>query len=222
MIRATIDSVAAQKYPFIEHIIVDGQSDDGTIDIVNRNRNKNLRWVSEPDGGIYDAMNKALSLVSAESEFINFLNAGDVLHDDQVINDIVSHGKDTEINIFGNIEKGSQSVASPERISRFVLSTDMVCHQAIFFSTRLHRKFVYDDTFRICADYKLLLDMLYAGKIFKRIDRTVVNFDVSGLSNIQRVNLHNEKRQIRKSFPRVWVYHQIKSGFSRLKKSLKS
>lgn len=222
LIQATIDSVAAQKYPFIEHIIVDGQSDDGTLDILKQNRNRNLRWISEPDSGVYDAMNKGLSLASSESIFINFLNAGDILHDDEVIGDVVSGGKDTEVNIYGNIQKGAQSVASPERINRFVLSTDMVCHQAIFFNTRLHRKFVYDDAFRICADYKLLLEMLYASKKFKKVNRTVINFDVSGLSSVQRVNLYNEKQKIRKAFPRVWAYHQIRSGFRRLRNSLTS
>jgi glycosyltransferase involved in cell wall biosynthesis len=85
-IEDTIHSVASQDYPRIEHIIIDGASTDGTLDIVRRHRDKIAAFKSEPDRGMYDAMNKGLAL--ATGEIVGFLNADDIYADSHVLREI--------------------------------------------------------------------------------------------------------------------------------------
>ena len=75
-LQDTIDSVALQDYPLIEHIVIDGASTDGTLELLKRNQSQLSQWVSEPDLGMYDAMNKGIA--RASGEVIAFLNADDV------------------------------------------------------------------------------------------------------------------------------------------------
>jgi len=82
-IEQTILSVINQTYPNVEYIIIDGGSTDGTVDIIKKYADKIAYWVSEPDKGIYDAMNKGV--VVATGEWINFMNAGDIFTDSDVI-----------------------------------------------------------------------------------------------------------------------------------------
>ena len=85
-IEDTIRSVASQDYPRIEHVVIDGASTDGTLDIVRRQRDKIAAFQSEPDRGMYDAMNKGLAL--ATGEIVGFLNADDIYADSSVLREI--------------------------------------------------------------------------------------------------------------------------------------
>ena len=86
-IEQTILSVINQTYPNVEYIIIDGGSTDGTVDIIKKYADKIAYWVSEPDKGIYDAMNKGV--VVATGEWINFMNAGDIFTDSDVIDKLL-------------------------------------------------------------------------------------------------------------------------------------
>ena len=86
LIEATIKSVINQSYTSIEYIIIDGGSTDGTIDIIKKYDKYLAYWISEPDKGIYDAMNKAIK--KANGDWINFMNCGDTFVDENVISEI--------------------------------------------------------------------------------------------------------------------------------------
>jgi glycosyltransferase involved in cell wall biosynthesis len=76
-LERTLKSVREQTYPAIEHIIVDGNSNDGTVALIHRYENERLKWISEPDKGLYDAMNKGIKM--ATGDYLCFLNAGEVV-----------------------------------------------------------------------------------------------------------------------------------------------
>ena len=85
-LEETIKSVINQTYDNIEYIIIDGGSSDGTLDIIKKYEDKITYWVSEKDGGIYDAMNKGIEL--SHGEWINFMNGGDIFFNKTVIEDV--------------------------------------------------------------------------------------------------------------------------------------
>lgn len=103
-IEQTILSVINQTYPNVEYIIIDGGSTDGTVDIIKKYEDKIAYWVSEPDKGIYDAMNKGV--VVATGEWINFMNAGDIFTDGDVIDKLFHQirGKKRCVSKFGRSE----------------------------------------------------------------------------------------------------------------------
>lgn len=84
-IEETIQSVLGQDYEAIEYIVVDGGSTDGTVDIIKKYSDKLSYWVSEPDNGVYDAMNKGITVASGQ--WINFMNSGDCFFSNHVLSD---------------------------------------------------------------------------------------------------------------------------------------
>jgi glycosyltransferase involved in cell wall biosynthesis len=221
LIEPTIESVCSQTYPNKEHIIVDGGSDDATVSIINKHRHCISQLVSEKDHGIYDAMNKGIRLASPDSHYITFLNAGDIYVDSDVIQKTISRAKSFCTNLYGNISVHRKVLEAPGKLSQWSLSTNMVCHQACFFLTETHRKFLYDTRYKICADYKLLLELTRAGELFEKIDITVAEMDVSGVSHSERSLLFAEKNAIRKMYPVVYLYAGIKKAFNRLRRMVK-
>lgn len=210
LIETTIRSVRSQTYSNKEYIIVDGYSTDGTVGIIKKYEDCIAQFISERDNGIYDAINKGIRLASPKSRYITFINAGDIYIDNDVIQNMVARAKSARANLYGNISVNGKVLDAPRTLSLFCLSTNMVCHQACFFRTKTHRKFLYDTQYKIAADYKLLLELIRAGEPFEKIDLTVAEMDVSGVSHSQRKLLLTEKDKIRKLYPEVYLYSMIK------------
>ena len=210
VVSATLESVVSQDYDKVEHIVVDGKSKDDTVRIINNYRKFIDQFISEKDGGIYDAMNKGVRLASSESCFITFLNAGDVFHDRSVISNIVKSAGQGWGHIYGNIIRNGQLLRTPDKINEFILATNMICHQAFFFRTDVHRQYLYDTRFKFCADYKLLIELVRAGEKFCKVNLPIVDFDDSGLSSQWRKKLKDEKREIRKEYPKLLFYYWCK------------
>lgn len=136
-LEKTIQSVLGQTYPNIEYIIIDGGSTDGTVDIIHKYTDRIAYWVSEPDGGIYDAMNKGIE--RATGEWINFMNAGDIFCDKFVLTNILSNDSVNQYSflfsdfyIYGKGMKQKIS-ASYEK--------GMLLHQSIIYKRELHDRF---------------------------------------------------------------------------------
>ncbi|ROT05017.1 glycosyltransferase, partial [Muribaculaceae bacterium Isolate-104 (HZI)] len=98
-IEQTMLSVLNQSYPYIEYIVIDGGSTDGTVDIIKKYADRLAYWVSEPDKGIYDAMNKGIA--AATGSYINFMNSGDSFYDNRVVEAIFKDGCDSADIIYG-------------------------------------------------------------------------------------------------------------------------
>lgn len=220
LIKPTLVSVCSQSYGNIEYIVVDGSSNDETINIIKKEFSHGIsRFISEEDHGIYDAMNKGLNLADSESRLIHFLNAGDVYCDPNAIETMVAAFVSCArpSHVYGDIMKDGKKSHLPSKIDQYTLSTNMICHQAIFFQTPAHRTRPYDTTFRICADYKLLIDMVKAGEHFCKVHQPIVEFDSSGISRQNRAVLYSEKKKIRKLYPRISLYYHIKQFLKPLK-----
>jgi glycosyltransferase involved in cell wall biosynthesis len=152
-ISRTLESVREQQQVSVEHIIIDGASSDGTVEIIKTYQRDRLRWISERDQGIYDAMNKGVSL--AQGEWILFLGADDALADPTVLLDIYHERELSRYNLvcgFSSFENGHVHMPKLDWRTQ-VFNT--VHHQAAFYRRSVFRDFRYRTDIPVIADYEL-------------------------------------------------------------------
>lgn len=170
-IERTILSVLNQKYDGeIEYIIIDGGSTDGTTEIISKYCSRLAYYISEPDKGVYDAMNKGI--VASTGDYVNFMNSGDTFHNDNVL---VSMCLGSEISkpavLYGSVSAKYWDGVYVENPSEF-FKTAMkfkgigICHQTMFFPGDVIRRMKYDLSYRIVADYDLSYKMFRQGISF--------------------------------------------------------
>jgi glycosyltransferase involved in cell wall biosynthesis len=153
-LRETVESVLAQRFADLECLVVDGGSGDGTLDEIRRfSGDLRLRWWSEPDRGIYDAMNKGVR--ASVGEFIYFLGAGDLLRPDALTRISVELQSDAPPDfLYGDVFWADRALRYDGAFTKYKLLRKNICHQAIFFHRSLFSRLgEYDLQFPTLADY---------------------------------------------------------------------
>lgn len=160
-IEHTILSVLNQTYPDIEYIIIDGGSTDGTVDIIKQYTGRLAYWISEPDKGIYDAMNKGIAV--ATGDYINFMNAGDSFAHNSTISDIVYQiTEDADIAYGDTFFKFRTQCMLRKPLSLPAMSKKPpFCHQSTFIKSKFHKKHLFDTSYRIVADYNFFYNCYF-------------------------------------------------------------
>ena len=185
-LRKTIESVIAQTTRDFEYIVIDGGSTDGSVDVIKEYADYIDYWVSEPDKGIYNAMNKGVAV--AHGDYCQFLNSGDWLYDNTVTETFLNLAKHTDI-ILGktaHIKRNNIQVrrSVTDSISFFDLYKGAINHQSSYIKTILCREYPYDENYRICSDWKFFIDTLIRHNCtFSTIDNIVAYFDMEGISS---------------------------------------
>lgn len=157
-IESTILSVINQTYSNIEYIIIDGGSTDGTVDIIKKYADKIAYWVSEPDKGIYDAMNKSLDVASGN--WILFLGSDDVLRHETIIEAVITKFIYPDSIYYGNvILKSSQKIYPGIIKSAYQLCLKNFCHQAVFYPLSVYKIHKYNTEYKLWADYVYNLEL---------------------------------------------------------------
>lgn len=189
-LQKTIDSVYQQEYTDIEYIVVDGNSVDGTLDIIEANSAKITHWVSEPDEGIYDAMNKGIKI--ATGDIIGMLNSDDTFHSDESLKKIAVmfekhdpdciYGNLNYINKIGEVTRKWRS--KPFKQGMFEKSWTPA-HPTFYCKKTMYEKFgVYKTDYDIAADVELMFRFLEVNKIESYfIDEVLVDMLEGGVSN---------------------------------------
>jgi len=197
-IEEAILSVVNQTYKNIEFILIDGESTDGTLDVINNYHDDINYLVSESDSGLYQAMNKGVQ--AATGDFIYFLNSDDFFFDENVISDVVQvieKNQSVEL-VYGDVllKKEKQLVRQQQVpvLTRKTLCRYGFCHQALFAKREtLLRLGGFIETYRIVADGDLLARALADGATSLHVDRDIATISLDGLSNT--TNWREEKRQ---------------------------
>ncbi len=217
-LRKTISSVLGQDYPCVEFIVIDGGSADGTAEVIKSNAENIAYWISEPDQGIYDAMNKGLA--KATGDWVNFMNAGDVFTGKDTISKVIA----SNLEDYGVVYGDSIAAYPLGRLvfKRAGMPEDMVkgmvfCHQAAFVRRELVTRVGFDISFPIGADFNILFGLYSTGVRFKKLPLTVAIFDAAGLSNLKMVQSAREhfaivKKYRKLTFPQT-LYHQCFIGW---------
>ena len=179
-LERTIRSVESQTWQEKEYLVIDGASTDDTLDVIKAHEASITRWVSEPDQGIYDAMNKGVRM--AQGEWVIFMNAGDIFASDDTLQRVFGSPQDADV-IYGNVIKGElvKKAEAPRNAHRM-----FYCHQSAFVRTSCLREFPFDIRHRMSADFKQVKQMYLSGKTFRQLDFPVANFDTQGVSNRNR------------------------------------
>lgn len=193
-----------------EWIVVDGGSNDGTAEFLEKlNGEYNLRYISEKDRGIYDAMNKGIDM--AQGRYAIFLNSGDIFHDDVArfvrqlvrVQDNAMYMGDALLD-FGNGNK----VRRTAKPGWYIYHSLPASHQAIFFPLSGLKTYPYDLQYRVSSDYALAARLYKAGYPFKRLPGLVSEFSMGGVSTSNNLELCQDARKVQREIlrvPSVWA-----------------
>lgn len=192
-VEQTILSVINQTYDNVEYIVVDGASTDGTLDVIKKYEDKIDCWISEPDKGIYDAMNKGIGLASGE--WINFMNAGDLFYDVEIIKEVFE-GKQYDASvIYGNtmIIFNYGTVLYTPKVPSLSNTSMPFNHQSVFTLIDEFSNRKYNTRFKICADFDFYYNMLKERKKFTYVNQIIAQYEGRyGVSAENRYSALNE------------------------------
>lgn len=188
-LKKTISSLKQQNYSDYEHIIIDAGSTDNSLDTILNYQKNNLHltfWVSEPDKGIYDGMNKGIR--HANGEYLYFLNTGDCLKD-KILEKIEFDGTKY---IYGDITVMKTNDYREDKIFPYpidpisILLKDTICHQACFIHNSLFKNALYNTDYKIVADWGHIVDnIIFKRCSYKHIPLLIADYDESGYSVIK-------------------------------------
>jgi glycosyltransferase involved in cell wall biosynthesis len=196
-LESTIESVLAQNHPDVEYIIIDGNSSDNTVNIIRRYESKISKWISEPDKGMFDALNKGISMASGE--IIGMLHADDFYPDNNVLAEVArtfeQTGKDV---VYGDLEYVDQTdtnkifrkwIGKPYERNLFKMGW-MPAHTTFYFKRNLIQRFgLYDLFFKTASDYEFMLRYMYRNNAAAEyLPKMLVKMRIGGMSNVSFKN----------------------------------
>ncbi|WP_017726152.1 glycosyltransferase family 2 protein [Halalkalibacterium ligniniphilum] len=202
-IEDTILSVINQTYENIEYIIIDGGSTDGTIDIIKKYEGRISKYISEPDQGIYDAMNKGINL--SKGKLIHILNSDDRYYNDKIVESIIKvYLQNKNVDIFhGQILKKYKRFDSIKKVKHplaMLKKTMVLYHPSFFVNRKAYERYgkFKSDVFKISADYEWTLRCYCNNAFFYSIDILLVEMNDGGISSNNMLNIIKEDYIARK------------------------
>lgn len=183
-LQKTIDSVVAQTFTDFEWIIIDGGSTDGSRELIEQYANLFAYWVSEPDKGIYNAINKGIA--QAKGEYIQILNSGDCLFEGSTLEQLFSNQYDADI-LYGDAiclyPDGSRlDKKYPDTVSLNYFIHNVINHQASFYRRQVFDGHPYNEKYMIAGDWAYCMEAVCRGMRFLHINQTIVYYDNNGIS----------------------------------------
>lgn len=182
----TLDSILSQTADDFEVVLVDGASTDGTVEIIKNYESKfagKLHWASEPDDGIYEAMNKGIDL--AKGDWLYFMGADDVLFDSSVLEKISNHLDGNADFLYGNVQWGQDGVIYDGEFSPLKIMQKNICHQAIFCKKQVFKKLgKFETKYRVWADWVFNLKLFGDATLHRQyIDVVIAKYSTCGFSS---------------------------------------
>ena len=219
-LEKTINSIKSLKYDNKEFIIIDGGSNDGSLELITDYPEVISKWVSEEDKGIYDAMNKGIKL--SAGDYLWFMNAGDEIFDKNILNEIFKMKADADL-YYGDTELVDSEGKSygkrrlkrpPEKLTwKKMINGMVVTHQSMIVNKSLSP--YYNNEYKYCADIDWTINILKRSNVIINTRKTFCKFQLGGFSRKNTFASLKERFNIlTKHFSYVnVVYHQILLGF---------
>lgn len=197
-LQRTIDSVLSQSFTNFEYIIVDGGSTDNTLEIIKQNENSSLRWISEPDNGIYDAFNKGIKM--ARGKLVGIINSDDWYEPGAFLAIKNACNSDRNSHIYYGLARfwDSHQLIAIQGYTDAYLRNGMVSHPTCFVKKEVYDKVsTFDTTYEIAADYNLMLTLKEAGCTFHFLEIILANFSAGGVSTANIFTVRKETLKIK-------------------------
>ena len=203
----TVRNVLGQTCKDFEYIIIDGGSTDGSVEVLREYGDKISFWISEADSGIYNAMNKGVT--HAHGDYCIFMNSGDLFYDESVLERVnaINH---TEDIVVGKVvvDRHDHIISQPpkDELTMYHLYSGSIPHQGSFISTKLLRKYPYDESLKISSDWKFFVQTLILDNCSIRyLDEFVARYDTDGFSSLNPKLMRQEKESVMSALfpPRV-------------------
>lgn len=197
-LEKTIRAVAEQTYPDVEHIVIDGASTDGTVDVIRSNDAMIGYWISEPDNGIYYAMNKGIDLVMDRSSYVIFANSDDRLHSPTAIEDAIKGGQGADL-VYGRMLLGDGDISGI--VGRAVTVGDLarrtICHPSTFVRREVFdRVGKFDTAYRVAADYDHVVRCFLYPVSTRFVDVIVSDMSMGGTSESRFLESCRERKEV--------------------------
>lgn len=182
-LEKTIQSVISQTYTDIEYLIIDGGSEDDSVEILEKYQDKIDYWSSEPDTGIYNAMNKGIK--ASKGNYLLFLNSGDVLNGATALADFVSHNHFGGDIIYGDYQYQEGEKIFPDALSPLFFIRTSLPHQSTLFKREVFEVMgLYQEHYTIVSDRAFYVKCFLSNQfVFKHVPYSLSIFDQNGLSN---------------------------------------
>ena len=201
-LRRTWHSIECQTWRDFEWIVVDGGSQDGSVDFLQALTVRPQWWVSERDTGVYNAMNKGVR--HARGQHVIFMNAGDVFHSECTLEQIfkcdlsadVSYGDWVRVSAHRN-----EFFKAPSPLYPFYFFYGNICQQAMIVRTQLLKDSGFDETYHIVGDWAKWRQLMLEGRSFCHVPVVVCDFEAGGLSETRLSVVNDEMRKLSDDFP---------------------
>ena len=223
-LRKTIESVVSQSYTNYEYIVIDGGSSDGSVEVIKEFADRIVYWASEPDGGIYNAMNKGIK--KANGEYCHFLNSGDFLHSFETIEEVFKLSDESDI-IYGDVILTQQDLEKkwvqkhPDDLTFLTFYMGGICHQAAFIKRKLFEDHgLYDESYKIMSDWEFFINaIILSNATYKHINLIVSVYSRDGFGNQNtETGIVESKQVLDRKFPGLVLkdYELYKNHYSDL------
>jgi glycosyltransferase involved in cell wall biosynthesis len=203
-LEKTIQSVVNQSFSNYEYIVVDGGSVDGSIDVIKQNAGKITYWVSEPDRGIYHAMNKGINC--SAGEYLLFINSGDLMYSPDVLEKVFNLAKDVDV-IYGDLHRmfpdnHTDIVKMPDHIWVDHLLRATLTHPSTFIKRSLFGRYgKYREDIKVVADWAFFLKIFAFGNVSQQhVPITIASFDMNGVSSNHEIVKREREKILAESF----------------------
>ena len=212
-LQKTIDSVVAQTWRDFEWIIIDGGSTDGSKELIEQYQQHFAYWCSEPDKGVYNAMNKGID--KAQGVYLLFLNSGDVLYDEHVLQNVDDLHLDSDI-ISGQVERMDNHqllrVYDNNILKQLFYST--LNHQGTFIKSKLFDDMMYDESYRIVSDWKFWIETIIKNNASLEVINMIVAIqDMTGISSEEPLQDKEERQRLLNAYFPIAVQQELKRSW---------
>jgi glycosyltransferase involved in cell wall biosynthesis len=234
-LEKTLTSIYPDNAIEVEHIIIDGNSQDGSVELIEEYAAKYpINWVTESDSGIFNAMNKGLNLI--HGDYVIFMNSGDAFCEGVLTSELLETIMKYDLtygDIFVSVGNVVQQTKQTEKLDFLYMMGKTICHQSIFMKSKLCKKYKFteDDEFSLMGDWIQLFEILKNEKVWiNKIDRYICIYDGVGQSEKYADTRHFQRRMFLERHYGPWELESLlpmnrlrnRKYFSMIMKSLDS